>query len=853
MNQDLSQHTPMMQQYLRIKAEHSEELVFYRMGDFYELFFEDAKRASELLDITLTTRGQTAGEPIPMAGIPHHAVDNYLARLVKLGVSTAICEQVGDPATSKGPVERQVVRIVTPGTVTDEALLDAKQDNLLVAVHKHNNQFGIAHLNMSNGHFFVLEVTDLAALHAEISRLAPAELLVAESQMDALKLTQYQGLRTRPDWDFDAKSTQQLLCRHFATQDLTGFGCVQMHSAVACAGAILLYVKNTQRTQLHHIKELRIETPSDAVILDKISRKNLEICENLRGGHSHTLANVMDHCATPMGARLLRRWLNRPTRDLTEIRQRQTIVSSLIDAQLDVELYQLLKAIGDLERILARVALKSARPRDLVKLREALQQLPYINQLLSTLHINDIQSLIAQIAEYPELHQLLDAAIIENPPVIIRDGGVIAPGYDEQLDQLRNLSNDATSFLEQLETEARASSGILQLKLGYNRVHGYYIEIPRNQSDKVPSTFIRRQTLKNVERYITPELKAFEEKALASQSHALALEKQLYDALLDKILPFLNDLYVSCHNLARLDVLTSFAERAQTLQLTCPTFSQHKHISIEKGRHLVVEQVSSQPFIANPTQLSQQHTLLLITGPNMGGKSTYMRQIALIVLLAYTGSFVPATQATLGPVDKIFTRIGASDDLASGHSTFMVEMHETANIMHNATENSLVLMDEIGRGTSTYDGLSLAWACAEYLVSHIQAYTLFATHYFELTKLPESHPKALNVHFDAFEQHDTITFLHNLKSGCANKSFGIQVAKLAGVPEVVIKKAQAKLSSLETANITHSTSVIAAETKSTQTPQHSSPLHHQLQQLDLDALTPRDALNVLYELKQQVQ
>lgn len=745
-----SQHTPMMQQYLTIKADYPDVLLFYRMGDFYELFFDDAKRAADLLDLTLTARGQSAGQPIPMAGVPYHSVENYLAKLLRLGEPVAICEQIGDPALSKGPVERQVVRILTPGTLTDESLLQDRQDNLLLAVTTDHKGCGIASLELSSGRFEVQQVPSVDILQNELERLAPAEMLICENHPLIKQLNKKICIKQRPAWEFDVKRAKQMLLEQFHTQTLTAFGCEQMPLALAAAGAILHYCQLTQRSALPHITGLHVAHHQDSVILDCATRKNLEISQNLQGGRDHTLLKVFDKTATTMGSRLLNRWLNRPIRDLTILIQRQQSIQALLNTGLWQDFHIVLKQFGDTERILSRIALKTARPRDLAKLRDSLALLPVIQANFATLDFSYLQQLKNKISEFPAIEQLLQQSIIENPPMVIRDGGVIAPGYHSELDELRSLSDNAQGFLIDLEKREQAKTGLSTLKVSYNKVHGYYIEISRAQAQHAPAEYSRRQTLKNAERFITPELKAFEDKALSSQEKALALEKKLYEQLLEKLLAFLPLLQISAQAIAELDVFANLAERAETLQLVQPVLSSHAGIEIKAGRHPVVEQVLAAKFIANDLSLDSHHKMLLITGPNMGGKSTYMRQAAHIALLAYIGSFVPAASARIGPIDRIFTRIGAADDLAGGRSTFMVEMTETASILRNATPDSLVLIDEIGRGTSTFDGLSLAFAIAEYLLA-LQAYTLFATHYFELTQLADVHQNCRNIHLGASE------------------------------------------------------------------------------------------------------
>ena len=840
----------MMQQYLRIKAEHPDILVFYRMGDFYELFYDDAVRAAQLLDITLTKRGQSAGAPIPMAGVPVHAVEQYLARLVRQGESVAICEQIGDPAQSKGPVERKVVRIVTPGTLTDESLLEERRDNLLVTLHGRDGRYGLAVLELASGRFVIQEIEGEEALLSELERLHPAELLVAEDTLLPDAISGWAGLSRRPPWLFEYDGAVRLLTRQFGTRDLSGFGVEDHPLALAAAGCLLEHVRDTQRAALPHIRAIGVERREDSVLLDAATRRNLELEHSLSGQHEHTVAGVLDRCATAMGSRLLRRWLNRPLRDREIIRRRHGAVAELLDSRAYEVLREALAGIGDLERILARVALKTARPRDLAVLRDSLASLPVLRQVLATLQHDALASLNRDTGEHGDVHDLLARAILENPPVLIRDGGVIAPGYSAELDELRGLGENADRFLIELESRERERSGIASLKVRYNRVHGYFIEVGRAQADRIPEDYTRRQTLKNSERYITPELKAFEEKALSARERALGLEKNLYDALLDTLLEQLAPLQQTAARLAELDVLCTFAERADRLDLRQPELVDAPGLNITAGRHLVVEQVLDAPFTPNDLSLDDDRRMLIITGPNMGGKSTYMRQTALIALLAHIGSFVPAQRAAIGPLDRIFTRIGASDDLASGRSTFMVEMTETANILHNATAQSLVLMDEIGRGTSTYDGLSLAWACAAHLAVKLRAFTLFATHYFELTGLPELHGGIANVHLDAVEHGDDIVFMHAVKEGPASQSYGLQVAQLAGVPREVIEQARQRLVELENQEAS-SLEQAAANDAPRQMGLFNTahPVVDELRQMDPDRLTPRQALDALYRLR----
>lgn len=855
---DLSSHTPMMQQYWRLKNQHPDQLMFYRMGDFYEIFYEDAKKAAKLLDITLTARGQSAGQSIPMCGIPYHSLEGYLVKLVKLGESVVICEQIGDPATSKGPVERQVVRIITPGTVSDEALLDERRDNLIAAVLGDERLFGLSVLDITSGNFSVLEIKGWENLLAELERINPVELLIPDDWPKDLPAEKRRGTKRRAPWDFERDTALKSLCQQFSVQDLKGFGCETLTLAIGAAGCLLSYARETQRTALPHLRSLRHERLDDTVVLDGASRRNLELDTNLAGGRDNTLQSVVDRCQTAMGSRLLTRWLNRPLRDLTVLQARQTSITCLLDRYRFENLQPQLKEIGDIERILARIGLRNARPRDLARLRDALSALPQLQVAMTELDTPHLQQLAATAGTYPDLAALLEKAIIDNPPAIIRDGGVLKTGYDSELDELQSLSENAGQFLIDLEAREKARTGLANLKVGYNRVHGYFIELPSKQAESAPIDYQRRQTLKGAERFITPELKEFEDKALSAKSRALAREKMLYEALLEDLISRLAPLQDTA--LAELDVLSNLAERALNLDLNCPRFVSEPCMRIVQGRHPVVEQVLTTPFVANDLSLDDDTRMLVITGPNMGGKSTYMRQTALIVLLAHIGSFVPAASCELSLVDRIFTRIGSSDDLAGGRSTFMVEMSETANILHNATERSLVLMDEVGRGTSTFDGLSLAWAAAERL-AHLRAYTLFATHYFELTVLPESEPLVANVHLNATEHNERIVFLHHVLPGPASQSYGLAVAQLAGVPAQVISRAREHLSRLEETALPHEIPV-ASVTKTSSKPSapHQSdmfaslphPVLDELAKLDLDGLTPRKALEMLYALQVRI-
>ncbi len=850
-----AEHTPMMRQYLRIKAEHPDVLLFYRMGDFYELFYEDARRAAALIDITLTTRGKSAGEPIPMAGVPVHTVDNYLGRLLRKGESVAVCEQIGDPATSKGPVERKVVRIVTPGTVTEDSLLEARRETLLAGLAFGRDRVGLAWLDLGSGAFRVTEVDGPEALQAELERLRPAECLVSEDAPVPGWLEELPGLRRRPPWHFERDSAERLLCAQFGVQDLSGFGCEGMGEALRAAGCLMQYVKDTQRTAVPHIRGLSTELRDDALVLDAATRRNLELERSLSGQDQHTLAGVMDRTVTAMGSRLLRRWINRPLRDPAVLRRRHQAVDTLLSATSLDDITEMLTGIGDVERILARVALRSARPRDLAQLRLSLARLPDLRAAVSRLDSPRLGTLAGDCGDHAATRGLLERALVESPPMLVRDGGVIAEGYDESLDELRRISEDADSFLVDLEHRERERTGLSSLKVGYNRVHGYYIEISRGQSDRAPPEYTRRQTLKAAERYITEELKGFEDKVLGARERALAREKALYESLLDALLEVLGELQTMAGALAEIDVLANLARRAGELRLTMPALTDEPRLEIRGGRHPVVEGVLDEPFVPNDLALHDGRRMLVITGPNMGGKSTYMRQAALIVILAHVGSFVPADEAVIGPIDRIFTRIGASDDLAGGRSTFMVEMTEAANILNNATASSLVLMDEIGRGTSTFDGLSLAWACAHYIGERVGAFTLFATHYFELTALAGELPACANVHLDATEHRGRLIFLHSVKEGPANQSYGLQVAALAGVPRPAIERARGYLRALERQREAGPGDSPQAQLDLAPPPEPASPhpVLEALAALEPDELTPRDALALLYELRSRLE
>lgn len=860
----LKDHTPMMQQYFKIKAEYPDILLFYRMGDFYEMFMEDAKKAAALLDITLTARGNSNGAPIPMAGVPYHAVEQYLARLLKLGESVAICEQIGDPAKSKGPVERKITRLLTPGTVTDDYLLEDRRDNLLVAMHRvtqrQSTRFGLACLDLSTGRFTVQEVNDPTTLHNELGRLQPAELLHDEEWR--LDFTPSCHATMRPSWHFDLETANRLLLRQLGTRDLTGFGCQHLTVALQAAGALLNYVQEMQRSALPHINTLILEQTDEGILLDSASRKNLELEYSLSGEHKNTLISVLDKTATSMGSRLLRRWLHKPLRERRALYLRHECVGVLLHNEHFKVLHDCMRGIGDIERIASRIALGTARPRDLSTLRESLLVLPQLQKLLGKQTHPHIQQLQHGIGQHTELTQLLIKAIIENPPVVIRDGGVIKEGFDADLDELRNLSENADQYLLDLEAREKVRTGIQNLKVAYNRVHGYYVEIPQSQLSRVPADYIRRQTLKGVERFILPELKRFEDKVLSARERSLAREKALYEELLQTLNTYLMPLRVAAQQIAELDVLSNFAERASTLNYNCPELTEEAGIHIKAGRHPVVEQTLLDPFVPNDLVMHPERRMLMVTGPNMGGKSTYMRQVALIVLMAHIGSYIPAQAARIGPIDRIFTRIGAQDDLSTGRSTFMVEMTEAANILNNATDQSLVLMDEIGRGTSTFDGLSLAWAFADYLARERQAFTLFATHYFELTQLAEQIKTIANVHIDAVEHGDKIVFLHAVKEGAASQSYGLQVAQLAGVPKVVIAQARRKLQSLErdsrevqdtAKRQVGKTLALALEvpvpTVEQVTDEKAEKIKAALLAINPDDLTPRQAHEALYKLR----
>ena len=885
----------MMQQYLRIKGDYPDTIVFYRMGDFYEVFFADAEKSADLLDITLTARGKNGDNPIPMAGVPFHSAEQYIAKLLKLGESVAICEQIGDPATSKGPVERKVVRVLTPGTVTDESFLDDRQDNALAAIYfsKANNsikkseqkdnhiEWGLSTLDISTGNFQGQSITSTSQLINELERLRPAEILLDEQVLEDLPqdphdseilnlkahiksqdTQQFANIQSVPSWYFDESVCCELLKTQFGATDLMAFGLNEESSVVCSAGALLQFAKDMHIEQIPHVKHFSLIQNDDLLLIDAASRRNLEIEYNLSGGREHTLISLMDRCKNPMGSRLLRRWLHGPIRNRQILTQRLEAVEELKKSVECLEIQKILRNCGDIERILTRIGLGSVRPNDLVRLRICLQSLPEVQHLLHPFESDLIHHLKRQCKPLLSAQQLLEQSILDEPAVIIRDGGVIREGFDQEFDELKQLSINTSEFLLELEEREKAATDIPTLKVNYNRVHGFYIEVSKGQADKVPENYIRRQTLKNAERYITSELKEYEDKILSAREKSLSREKWLYQQVIEQLQPEILTLQTLAQALSQLDVLCNFAERAQSLSLTAPVLVNENVIDIRSGRHIVVEQNLEQPFIANDLVLSNDCKMRVITGPNMGGKSTYMRQNALIALLAHTGSYVPAESVKLGPIDRIFTRIGASDDLAGGRSTFMVEMTEMAQILRNATANSLVLVDEIGRGTSTYDGLSLAWACARNLAESIQSYSLFATHYFEITQLAEQLPNVENVHLSATEHHNDIVFLYAIQHGAANQSYGIQVAKLAGLPEFVLQEARAKLQVLEnqyaTSNsespaLEHTPNTIDMFSQNTDRLKESNKeIMDTLRDIEADSLTPKAALDLIYQLTNKI-
>ncbi|MCK4087338.1 DNA mismatch repair protein MutS [Acinetobacter radioresistens] len=869
---DLSSHTPMMQQYLKVKMQHNYALLFYRMGDFYELFFDDAHKAAKLLGITLTHRGKANGNPIPMAGVPYHSAEGYLARLVKAGETVAICEQVGE-VTGKGPVERKVVRILTPGTLTDDALLSSYQSSNLVALCFQQNQVGIALLDLSAGIFKVQQQEYRAEqLAIELSRLMPSEILVDEDLVDANIIEQIKKqidcpVTKRPNVDFSLNNAQKTLCDQFAVSTLSGFGIDHLPLAKAAAAALIHYAKETQKTALPHIRSIRLEQSSDFIALDPVTRRNLEIIDPLFE-HGTSLFHLINECQTAMGSRLLSRTLMQPIRDTVILEARLDAIEQLVKGYHEAPVRLVLKEISDIERVLSRIALGTARPRDLVQLRQACSQIPFLRHALQPVIDNKktkmLHQLYQELGDFKVLSERLSSAIVENPPVLLRDGNVIAEGFDHELDELRKIRDHAGQFLIDLEIQEREQTGISTLKIGYNRVSGYYIELTRAQAEQAPEHYIRRQTLKNAERYITPELKSFEDKVLSSESRALAREKLLFELLLEELRQNIASLQVMSSAIAQIDLLANFAYQARLKSWNRPEFSPEVGIKIIAGRHPVVESLSKTPYTPNDTSLDFNHRMAIITGPNMGGKSTFMRQTALISLLAYCGSFVPAQSARLGPIDRIFTRIGSADDLSSGKSTFMVEMTETSQILHHATSQSLVLMDEVGRGTSTYDGLSLAWACVLDLTKRIKCLCLFATHYFELTELGQE-AGIDNYHVTAKEMNGNLILLHKVQPGPASQSHGLQVAKLAGIPASVIKEAQKRLKILEKQQQQHLQTVVqndlfdvippvvSSVTETIMEVEKTSPVLESLEQLDVDSLSPREALAQLYKLKDQLE
>lgn len=856
--------TPMMQQYLGIKAEHPDALLFYRMGDFYELFFDDAKVASDLLDITLTARGHTGSEPIPMCGVPHHAADGYLARLVKLGRSVAICEQIGDPNTSKGPVERQVQRVITPGTLTDEALLENKSDSAIAAVYFDAQNVGIAILNLSSAqmHLQQLSVPDL--LLDALTAMRPTEILLPQSHVAdwQQKLRMIASVTCLDDNRYQPQRAAMLMNEHFEHDVARVAGIDSQAPCLVAAEAALAYAKSTQCQTLDFLQSVHFKEDRQHIGMDAQSRRNLEIDVRSTGATDHTLLSLMDTSVTPMGGRLLQRWLHEPLRDAEQVVERQRWITHALEARASDDIRAAIKPVGDLERILTRINLGSASPRDIAKLRDALGLLPTIKQTLGAVAGELNQQIMHGLGDFSQLHRELTAAIIAEPPVTLREGGVFADGFNEELDQLRKVTTHSANWLADLERDERDRTGITSLKVGYNRVHGYYIETSKAAKEDVPPEYVRRQTLKNAERYITPALKAFEEDALRSQGKSLQLERTLFGDLLIQLAQHARELRAVSDSIAQTDVLACLAERAYTLGFNPPSFVENRGIKIAQGWHPVVKNSSTNAFIANDLALSPNESMLIVTGPNMGGKSTYMRQTALICLLAYVGSYVPAASATLGPIDRIFTRIGAADDLTGGRSTFMVEMTETAHILHNATANSLVLLDEIGRGTSTYDGLALAWACAQNLAEQSHALTLFATHYFELTSLPSRCANVGNIHLSAKEHRGDIVFLYTIQTGPASQSYGIQVAKLAGIPKNVLDIARAQLRGFEQHAVLSEAAISGQsdlfvgfddteplEKTNDTIDQNTATLLEELRQLDVDELSPRQALDVLDQFK----
>ena len=833
----LANHTPMMRQYLGIKTQHPHQLLLYRMGDFYELFFDDATKAAALLDITLTHRGKSNDTPIPMAGVPYHAADNYIAKLLLCGESVVICEQVGE-VTGKGPVEREVTRILTPGTITDQALIGEQGEIILSSLFSHKDMHAIASLEISTGRFFIEIPRNVEDLQRMLLRIQPKELLLPEQYPHQLN-TLHAVVSKRPNWEYNYKTAYAVLLKQLRTHSLSGFGVENTPVGICAAGALIQYVQLTQKQALPHISSIRLFTQQDEIELDSTTIANLELYANTTGRNQYTLQSVLDQTATPMGSRLLTRLIKRPIRAHSQLNARYDCIEALMKTQHYAPLHSTCKPLGDVERIIARVALLSARPRDLEKLKNTLLVVPTLQQMLAEVPAQLATTLQQQLQPLPELAERLEQAIIANPPMLIRDGGVIQTGYHAELDTLRGFAQDADTFLADLETREKKETGISTLKVGYNKVQGFYIEVSKAQSSQVPDRYVRRQTLKNAERYITEELKAFENEALSAHSKALQLEKQLYQALCEYTASFIEPLKQTIATIATIDLMSNLAERAVTLKLSRPVLTEQSGIAIDEGRHIVIEARSDKSFIPNSTSLTPAQSLHLITGPNMGGKSTYMRQTALIVICAHIGAFVPATRAEIGPIRKIFTRIGASDDISDGKSTFMVEMTEAANILHNSGPDTLVLMDEIGRGTGTVDGMAIAWATAEHL-SQLGALCLFATHYLELTALADSHTNIINMHFTAAEHASGIVFLHRVEPGPASCSYGLHVATLAGIPASVVNRATEIANSLASEHV-------AAPSTTQATGQH--PVCAALSQLDLNQLTPLAALDALRQLQ----
>lgn len=868
----IAQHTPMMQQYLRAKQQFPTTIVFYRMGDFYEMFYDDAKRVVRMLDITLTQRGQSNGEPIPMAGVPVHAMENYLARLIRLGESVAICEQIGSPGDTKGPMERKVVRVVTPGTLTESELTSEKKDNLLLSLYfpGRNQPLGLAWLSMTRGEI-TLAQSPVEELPTWLARINPAELLLPQDltprQREQIQHTLQAAdlsnlaITTRPQWQFEPDLGKKMLCEHLQVATLDAWGAQDLQASHAASSALLTYAEHTQGRSLSYIHTLHVERQDEALELPPTTCRNLELIQTLRGEETPTLFSLLDTCQTSMGSRMLKRWLLSPQRNRNQASRRlQSIHAFHVHISQQTDIRQRLRHVSDVERICARIALRQVRPRELVALRESLQLLPELRGLVPnpadhTTATDLLASVHADLALEHAIVEKLNAAILPEPAAILRDGGVIADGFDPELDELRSIGENSSKFLIALEAKERERTGIANLRVQFNRVHGYFIEVTTGQLDRVPDNYQRRQTMKNAERFITPELKTFEDKALSAKERALAREKLLYEQFLEDLQIYVPTLTKVAQALATLDVLTTLTERAQTLNWCCPTFVKEPTLQIIQGRHPVVEarlmETGAHSFIANDCKLDTKHKMMIITGPNMGGKSTFMRQVALIVLLASIGSYVPAKACTLGPIDAIHTRIGAADDLANAQSTFMLEMTEAAAILHAASPHSLVLMDEVGRGTSTFDGLALAGAIASHLHDRNKSFTLFATHYFELTEFPTNHPLALNIHVSAIESNHNIAFLHEVQPGPASRSYGVQVAKLAGVPTPVIKQAQHTLKNLEAQQQEQIMQVdlFQMPTTTESPPTVHSEVERKLEELDLDALTPKEAMDVLYELK----